>query len=164
MGWYSLHHSLGSFLQTGGEASWNVSWSGISEKALSVYPTQLGFHTLTPRDKTETKTYGIFQRSFRHLLLWCHLASRGLQSTYSLFSRGPPLAKARFLNSVQTFWSCADWIEIERICLSVSKNWRCRTDYYFYMINRKLVSVMQTEPCGANSSLDCADKNLLNSL
>lgn len=44
-------------------------------------------------------------------LLWRMLASRGQEKTYSLLNPGPPLAKAWFLNSVQAFCNCADWIE-----------------------------------------------------
>ena len=53
---YTLDHSLGSFLQSRGEASRNVSWSRVGKKTLSVYATQLGLHILTPRDKTKTET------------------------------------------------------------------------------------------------------------
>lgn len=47
-------------------------------------------------------------------LLWRILANRGRQQTYSLLKPGPPLAKARFLNSVQTFCNCADWRDNDR--------------------------------------------------
>lgn len=38
-------------------------------------------------------------------------SSRGREQTYSLVKPGPPLAKARFLNSVQIFCNCVDWRE-----------------------------------------------------
>lgn len=54
--WYTLHHGLGSFLQTGGETSRNVGRSRVNKKTLSVYSTQLGLHILAPWDETKTKT------------------------------------------------------------------------------------------------------------
>lgn len=53
MGGYALHHCLGSFLQTEGEAVRSVRW--VSEETLSIYAAQLSLHFLAQRDKTETK-------------------------------------------------------------------------------------------------------------
>lgn len=51
----------------------------------------------------------IIQKDRPVALLWGILASRGREQTYSLLNPGPPLAKALFLNSVQTFCNCEDW-------------------------------------------------------
>lgn len=54
-------------------------------------------------------------KDHRMASLWGILASRGQEQTYSTLNPGPPLAKARFLNSVHTFCNCADWKENREI-------------------------------------------------